>query len=104
MLFATGTQLTSAIPTQYAIHNSNMPVLESNVLKPKDPSLAEEDWAEFVLSDASAVHESNGKHTSLLAAYADTPLRVQGRLETPAREHAHHRTPGAHNCRASILL
>jgi len=69
-----------------------MSVLESDVLQPTDPSLGEDDWAEFVLSDASVVYESNGKPANLLLAYADTPLKVQGRLETPAREYSHYRT------------
>ncbi|KAJ4983249.1 defective in methylation-7 protein [Stagonosporopsis vannaccii] len=67
-----------------------MPVFESEVLKPREPSLAEDDWAEFVLSDASVGHESNGKPANLLLAYADTPLKVQGRLEAPSREHSHY--------------
>ena len=35
---------------------------------------------------------SNGRPASLLLAFPDTPLRVQGRLMPPAREHSHYRT------------
>ncbi len=77
------------------IDTHKMPILESDVLKPMDPSLSEDNWAEFVLSDASVAYESNGKPANLLLAYADTPLKVQGCLEAPSREHVHQRTPGA---------
>ncbi|KAI4919951.1 hypothetical protein J4E90_002090 [Alternaria incomplexa] len=63
-----------------------MPTPESEILKPLDASNTNsDDWEIFVLSDARIVFESNGKPASLLAAYADTPLRVEGRLETPGR-------------------
>lgn len=87
--------LIPAILTHYAIYHIgtyNMPVPESEVLKPREPSLAEASWAEFVLRDASVVHERNGKPANLLLAYPDTPLKVQGRLEAPSREHSHHGT------------
>ncbi|KAH6642301.1 hypothetical protein C7974DRAFT_327439 [Boeremia exigua] len=67
-----------------------MPILESDVLRPMEPSLNELHWAEFVLSNASVVYESNGKPASLLLAYPDTLLKVQGRLETPAQKHSYH--------------
>ncbi|KAF2999681.1 hypothetical protein E8E13_002085 [Curvularia kusanoi] len=67
-----------------------MPSPETDVLKPREASLHEDHWAEFVLSDASVVYESNGKPASLLLAFPDTPLKVQGRLLTPPREHAHY--------------
>jgi hypothetical protein len=69
-----------------------MPVPETEVLKPREASLHENHWAEFVLSDASVVYESDGRPASLLLAFPDTPLRVQGRLLTPSREHYHYRT------------
>jgi hypothetical protein len=69
-----------------------MPISESDVLKPTEPSVSEDDWPEFVLSDASVVYESNGKPANLLMAYADTPLTVHGRLETPGRAQSKHRT------------
>ncbi|KAI4615569.1 uncharacterized protein J4E87_009027 [Alternaria ethzedia] len=63
-----------------------MPTPESEILKPLDASNTNsDDWEIFVLSDARIVFESNGKPASLLAAYADTPLRVEGRLEAPGR-------------------
>ncbi|KAG9197516.1 hypothetical protein G6514_001510 [Epicoccum nigrum] len=67
-----------------------MPVPETEVLKPREASLHENHWAEFVLSDASVVYESDGRPASLLLAFPDTPLRVQGRLITPSREHYHY--------------
>ncbi|KAF2126558.1 hypothetical protein P153DRAFT_399328 [Dothidotthia symphoricarpi CBS 119687] len=63
-----------------------MLVPEADVLLPLDPSITDSDlWEIFVLRDAHVVYESNGKPASLLAAYADTPLRVEGRLEAPGR-------------------
>ncbi|KAH7067532.1 hypothetical protein BKA63DRAFT_522307 [Paraphoma chrysanthemicola] len=63
-----------------------MPTPEGDVLKPVDPSITDSDeWEIFILSNAQVVYESNGKPASLLLAYADTPLKVQGRLEPPAR-------------------
>lgn len=63
-----------------------MPVPESEVLQPLDASNTNsDDWEIFVLKDARITYESNGQPASLLAAYADTPLKVQGRLEMPER-------------------
>ena len=59
---------------------------EADVLKPVDPSITDsDDWEIFVLNDARVVYESNGKLANLLSAYADTPLKVEGRLEAPGR-------------------
>ncbi|KAF9700366.1 hypothetical protein EKO04_002014 [Ascochyta lentis] len=65
-----------------------MYIPESDVLKPIGPSVSEDDWPEFVLSDASVVYESNGKPANLLLAYADIPLKVQGRLQSLPRGRA----------------
>lgn len=74
-----------------------MPTPEGDVLKPVDPSITEPDnWEIFVLSNAQVVYESNGKPASLLSAYSDTPLRVQGQLEPPGRGQSKYRT--SHNC------
>ena len=63
-----------------------MPVPESDILKPADPSISNiDEWESFVLSNAHVVYESNGQPASLLAAYADTPLKVEGWLESPGR-------------------
>ncbi|KAF2851538.1 hypothetical protein T440DRAFT_517520 [Plenodomus tracheiphilus IPT5] len=68
-----------------------MPTPEAAVLRPVDPSIADsDDWDIFVLSDARVSYESNGKPASLLAAYADTLLKVEGRLQTPDRGQAHY--------------
>jgi hypothetical protein len=70
-----------------------MPTPESEILKPLDATNTNsDDWEIFVLSDARVVFESNGKPASLLAAYADTPLRVEGRLETLERSQLKYRT------------
>lgn len=63
-----------------------MPVPEADILKAVDPSITDsDDWDIFILSEARISYESNGKPANLLVAYADTPLRVEGRLETPER-------------------
>jgi len=69
-----------------------MPTPEADVLHPVDRSITDsDDWEIFTLSDARVSYESNGRPASLLAAYADTLLRVEGRLETPARAQSHYR-------------
>jgi hypothetical protein len=68
------------------VHVLEMVTPEADVLKPVDPSITDsDDWQIFILNDARVVYESNGKLASLLSAYADTPLRVEGRLEAPDR-------------------
>ncbi|KAJ6194830.1 hypothetical protein J3E72DRAFT_387545 [Bipolaris maydis] len=65
---------------------ANMSVPESEVLKPLDASNTNsDDWEIFVLKDAHITYESNGKPASLLTAYADTPLKVEGHLKMPGR-------------------
>lgn len=69
-----------------------MPTSEGVVLKPVDPSITNSDeWEIFALSNAHVVHEKNGKPTNLLAAYADTPLKVVGTF-APGRGQAKYRT------------
>ncbi|KAF3037193.1 hypothetical protein E8E12_002380 [Didymella heteroderae] len=67
-----------------------MSIFESDVLKPREPTLPEDDWAEFTLSDVSVAYENNGNPASLLAAYSNCPLTVRGRLHTPEQRDAHH--------------
>jgi hypothetical protein len=62
-----------------------MPTPEGDVLLPVKSTINSDNWEIFVLSDVQVVYESNGRPASLLAAYADTPLKVQGRLEAPER-------------------
>jgi hypothetical protein len=63
-----------------------MPTPEGDVLLPADSSITDQNnWEIFTLSNAQVVYENNGRPASLLVAYADTPLRVQGRLEAPGR-------------------
>ncbi|KAL1604997.1 hypothetical protein SLS60_004540 [Paraconiothyrium brasiliense] len=59
--------------------SKKMPVPELEVLIPTNPASDSEDY--FVLSNAHVVYESNGKPASLLSAYADVLLRVEGHLE-----------------------
>jgi uncharacterized membrane protein len=69
-----------------------MPTPEADVLKPVDPSITNTDeWEIFILSNAYVVYEKNGKPASLLAAYADTPLKVVGTF-TSGRGQAKYRT------------
>jgi hypothetical protein len=68
------------------VYGLEMLIPETDVLKPVDSSITDsDDWEIFILHDARVVYESNGKLASLLSAYADTPLRVEGRLEAPGR-------------------
>jgi len=70
-----------------------MAIPEAEILRPVDASNTNsDDWEVFVLNDARVVYENNGKPASLLAAYADTPLKVEGRLETPGRNQLKYRT------------
>jgi hypothetical protein len=69
-----------------------MPISEPEILKPiESSSTNSDDWEIFVLSEARIVYESNGKPASLLDAYADRPLKVEGRLETPGRSQLRYR-------------
>ena len=56
-----------------------MPIPELDVLLPADANTDSDDF--FELSNAHVVYESDGKPANLLSAYADVPLRVEGRLE-----------------------
>jgi hypothetical protein len=76
---------------------SNMPTAELDVLKPIDPSIVNsDDYEIYTLSNAQVFYAGNGrlkgKPASLLDAYADTPLRVEGTLEAPDRSQQKYRT------------
>ncbi|KAF2646356.1 hypothetical protein P280DRAFT_440325 [Massarina eburnea CBS 473.64] len=59
---------------------------ELDILKPIDSSVSNsDDYEIYTLSNAHVVYEKNGKPANLLSAYANTPLRVEGRLEPPNR-------------------
>ncbi|KAF2196266.1 hypothetical protein GQ43DRAFT_445286 [Delitschia confertaspora ATCC 74209] len=59
---------------------------ELSVLKPIDPSISNaDDYEIFTLSNAQVTYVKDRKPASLLVAYADTPLIVTGKLETPDR-------------------
>jgi hypothetical protein len=65
------------------------PVPELSVLKPIDPSTAktEDDYEIYTLSNAQVYYAGGRQGTlaSLLDAYADAPLRVEGRLDSMER-------------------
>jgi len=70
-----------------------MLVPELEALRPIDPTITNsDDYEIFVLSSARVVNEQNGKLVSLLTAYADTQLRIEGRLEPLARGQSKCRT------------
>jgi hypothetical protein len=56
------------------------PIVESAVLKPRDPSIeSEDDWPEFQLANVE-VKEKNGHHFNLLLASNTMPMTVTGNL------------------------
>ncbi len=63
------------------------PVHESVALKPQDPSVDEDDWAQIELSHVE-VHDADGQLVSLLQADWDRPLTVIGRLSDEEDEQA----------------
>jgi hypothetical protein len=76
----------------HLIYTNIMPTPEGDVLKPVDSSITNSDeWEIFTLSNAHVVYESNGKPANLLAAYADTPLKVHGTF-MPGRGQLKYRT------------
>ena len=67
-----------------------MPLDESSVLEPKDPSLKHHDhWPVFVLKDAYVVSQKTDDAISLLAANKDNPAKITGRLDTVEDEYLH---------------
>lgn len=65
-------------------------VPELSILKPIDPAIAksEDDYEIYTLANAHVFYTSGrlaGRPASLLDAYADRPLRVEGRLEALER-------------------
>ncbi|GME43604.1 uncharacterized protein LTHEOB_9768 [Neofusicoccum parvum] len=75
--------------------NTTTPLRETDVLKPHDPKLTNEDeWEEFQLS-AAEVLDSAGQPTSLLHADAASPVTVVGRVDALPREQAHLLAAGA---------
>ncbi|OCL01732.1 hypothetical protein AOQ84DRAFT_383421 [Glonium stellatum] len=59
---------------------------ELDILKPIDPSITDSDlWQQYVLSGVQVYNAKTREPASLLDAYADTPVTVEGRLEPPDR-------------------
>lgn len=70
---------------------------EDNVLKPRDPSLTDEnDWEEFSLSEVRILLPGKSRYANLLAASSDNPVQVTGCLDEVEEEqeslgmHHHH--------------
>jgi hypothetical protein len=73
-------------------------VPELSILKPRDPAIkSEDDYEIYVLDNAQIFYTMGrqaGRHASLLDAFADTPLRVEGRLERIDRgKHKYRESP-----------
>ncbi|KAK7627660.1 hypothetical protein IWX47DRAFT_787764 [Phyllosticta citricarpa] len=67
-----------------------MPVHESEVLKPRDPSISDEnDWHEFVLSNAEVRDAETNSLANLLIADDVSPVTIVGRLEPVEKNQAH---------------
>ncbi|KAK7516419.1 uncharacterized protein IWZ02DRAFT_491368 [Phyllosticta citriasiana] len=67
-----------------------MPVHESEVLKPRDPSISDEnDWHEFVLSNAEVRDAETNSIANLLIADDISPVTITGRLEPVEKNQAH---------------
>ncbi|KAI9713055.1 MAG: hypothetical protein M1820_001040 [Bogoriella megaspora] len=64
--------------------------LESDVLRPKDPSLVDDnDWPEFLLTNAEVHDTKSWEHVNLLHADEHAPVTVTGKLEGLDRSQAH---------------
>ncbi|KAK8248959.1 hypothetical protein IWZ00DRAFT_312089 [Phyllosticta capitalensis] len=67
-----------------------MPVHESEVLKPHDPAITDDnEWPEFVLSNAEVRDVETNAISTLLHADTLTPVNVTGRLEPVDADLAH---------------
>ncbi|KAK8154488.1 hypothetical protein IWX90DRAFT_391220 [Phyllosticta citrichinensis] len=67
-----------------------MPVHESEVLRPRDPSITNEnDWEEFILENAKVHDDETKSLTTLLHTDNLSPVTVVGRLKPVASEQAH---------------
>lgn len=62
-------------------------VLEEQVLLPRHPAAAEEDWPEFVLCDVEVLSPGQpSQYVNLLEASKWNPVQVTGRLELRNRD------------------
>lgn len=78
---------------------------EDNVLKPRDPSLTDEnDWEEFSLSEVRILLPGKSRYANLLAASSDNPVQVTGCLDEVEEEqeslgmHHHHQDGPPSTC------
>ena len=68
---------------------------ELDILKPIDPSINDSDlWQQYVLSNVQIYDAETRQLASLLDAYADTPVIVEGKLEPPDRNQQQYRKAG----------
>ena len=65
-----------------------MSILETEILRPRDPGIPDDDWPEFQLSSVE-VRDLAGEPVSLLTADAATPVTVTGKLEPLDQSQAH---------------
>ena len=69
-----------------------MPTPELDILKPIDPSITDSDlWQQYVLSNVQIYDAETREPVSLLDAYADTPVIIEGKLEPPDRSQQQYR-------------
>ena len=67
-----------------------MPTHESDILKPRDPTLIDDnDWPEFLLTNAEVYDPQTGDFTSLLHADEHAPVSITGKLENVDKSQAH---------------
>lgn len=63
---------------------------EDQVLKPRDPSVEDEnEWQEFSLTDVKVLIPGKSRYANLLDASPDNPVRVVGSLNEVEDEQGH---------------
>ncbi|KAL9079567.1 MAG: hypothetical protein Q9157_001564 [Trypethelium eluteriae] len=67
-----------------------MPPNESDILKPKDPTITNDnDWPEFLLTNAEVHHGQTGELVPLLHADEHAPVNITGKLEGVDKSQLH---------------
>jgi len=78
-------------------------VPESQILKPRSPTITDEnEWPEFTLTNVDC-HDSQGELVSLLDADEKNPLTVTGKLVPLPKSQSHLRTPLSALCPVLVL-